>query len=125
MSAPNYQLQKKRSGHYVMYSVHYTTLQTKNTMRNASAINPVTMKNMDFCYKRRHHLYCESTPCTVSNNKWDTKEDESPESTINRVHYQHIVKLYVEATSNNKSHSICLCCYACLKASGRWSEHFY
>ena len=47
----------------------------KNNSRNASAM---AMKNRDDVhYKPREviTLYCESTPYTVSKDKWNTKED--------------------------------------------------
>ena len=49
---------------------------TKNTTRRTSAINPVTMENSDNSYyKHIAQCYHESTPCTVSKDKWDTKKD--------------------------------------------------
>ena len=47
---------------------------------NISAINPVATENLDDSCKHREAVmrhYCELTPCAVSKDKWDTKEDTS------------------------------------------------
>ena len=54
---PNYQLSKKCMAimlEFQPYSVHYTALQMKNIMRSTSAINPVTMENMDDFHYYKH-----------------------------------------------------------------------
>ena len=65
--------------HFEMYPAHYKVLQMKNTMRRISAVNPVTMTNLDDShYKHRETImqcYCESTPCAASKDKWDRKEN--------------------------------------------------
>ena len=70
---------------FQLFLVCYTALQTKNSVRIASAINPVTMENTDGCLQTycREDMKCtilcyhESTPWDVSKKKWDTKEDKS------------------------------------------------
>ena len=82
-SAPNYQLlPRKCSRHYVSVSAIFNPLQTKNSVRIISAINPVTTENTDdsclqmYCREAMHRHYRELTPWAVSKKKWDTKEDK-------------------------------------------------
>ena len=64
--------------HFQLCSASYTVLQTKNSSRTATAINPVTTENMDnFHLQTESHALCyrESTPWAVSRKKWVSKED--------------------------------------------------
>ena len=58
-------------------STHYTALRIKNCLKSASAINVVTMKNMDdFRYKEKpSHTTAKLIPFPVRKDEWDTKED--------------------------------------------------
>ena len=65
--------------HFQLCSAHYTASQTKNSVTIISAINPVTMENMD---DSRLQMYCMHRGTAnrhlglVSKKKWDTKEDK-------------------------------------------------
>ena len=59
--------------HFQLCSVHYSVLQmNEKDLCNQSGYN---RNSDDFCYKFREAIvqcYCESTPCTVSKDIWDT-----------------------------------------------------
>ena len=51
--------------HFQLISARYTTLQTKNSVRIVSAINPVTTENMDDSHLQ---MYCrEAMYCATAN----------------------------------------------------------
>ena len=77
--ATNYRLKSEVSitFHCQLCSTRYTALQNKNCSKSTSAIKVATMKNVDdFCYEGKpSRATTKSTPCAVSQDEWDTKED--------------------------------------------------
>ena len=80
---PNYQLRLESAVaimlRFQLCSAHYIALQTKNNVKIASAISPVTTENTDD-FHLKHTVwgslashYHKSTPWAVSKKKWDTK----------------------------------------------------
>ena len=76
---------RKRGGHYALSSAmlsHYTALQMKNSTRNISAINPVTMEmacnkhNSQHSHGEATSCYRELTHCIVNEKNWNTKEEK-------------------------------------------------
>ena len=49
-------------------------LQTKNSMRSVSVINPVTVENTGDKQPQGSHIVL--LPCIVSEKNWNTKEDK-------------------------------------------------
>ena len=68
---PNYQLLPRKCSGYItlrfqLCSAHYTALQTKNSVRIISAINPVTMENMDDSHLQ---MYCREAMRHATTNQ--------------------------------------------------------
>ena len=82
--------------HCQLCSTRYTASQIKNYSKSASAIKVATMKNVDdFCYEGKPSCAtAKSTPFTVSNDEWDTKEDTG-KSMKNALYVLQYAKRYV------------------------------
>ena len=97
-------------------SARYTVIKMRNAMRRTSAIITVTMEN-SFPIKCREAImqcYSESTPCTVSEDKWDT--DKSMKHALYVLRYANRCQAEVMLNSE-KIKPVSLSSYACLKAS--------
>ena len=78
---------------FQLLSARYMALQTKNSIRIVSTINPVTMENT-----------------AVSKRKWDTKEDKG-KSMMHALYVLRYAKRHVSGQSNveqgkNQAHSL-------------------
>ena len=73
----------------------------KNTTRGTFAIQS-QQKTQTIPHKRREAIrwhYCESTPCAVSKDKWDTKED-TDKSLKHALYVLWYAKRHLSAKSN-------------------------
>ena len=63
-----------------LFSACYIVLQTKSSIKNASAVNPATMENTDDLrlqmYGSHALCYCKLIPWAVGKKKWDTMKDK-------------------------------------------------
>ena len=69
-----------------------------DSIRSASAINPVTMENMDDSHlqRLRSHAshYCELTPWAVGKKKWETNKDKG-KSKMHALYVLQYAKRYI------------------------------
>ena len=90
-------------------SASYTALQTKNSVRIISAINPVTTENTDdsrlqtYCREAMHRTTTNRHLWLSAKRKWDTKEDKGK----SMMHVLYILRYakgmsWDEATLNSK-----------------------
>ena len=96
-------------------STHYTAVQIKNCLKNASAIKVATMKNTDdFRYEGKpSRAITKLTLFTVSKDEWDTKEDTG-KSTKKALHVLRYAKRHLLGRSDTeqwKNQARNLSCY--------------
>ena len=92
-SGHNYHLKNEVSITFCcqLCSTRYTVIRIKNCLKSTSAINIVTIKNMDdFHFEGKpSRARAKSTPFPVSKDEWDTKEDtgKSMKNALNVLRY--------------------------------------
>ena len=102
--APRYRLKSEVpiTIHCWLCSTRYTAVPIKNCLKSTSAIKIVTTKNTDdFHYKEKpsRAAIAKLTPCVVSKDEWDTKEDNG-KSMKNAWYTLRHAKRHISSQSN-------------------------